>query len=664
VATNRPAFLDDDQLRLILFGGKGGVGKTTCSTAAALHLARRCPERSFLLASSDPAHSLLDSLAGAPLPPNLEYREIDFRQSLEDFKQAHAQHFHHIAMQGTFLDEDDISQFLELSTPGFDELMAFLDIAKWLQQQQYACMVIDTAPTGHTLRFLELPGLMRMWIGAFDAMLAKHRYLAQLYGAGQQRDASEVFLEELLASINQLADLLSDPVHCRFVPVMLAEKMSTRETLRLIERLSQLHIEVTEILVNRLYPTGSPCPVCRDAWHRQQRELWKCTARFTGVTLWGIPMQGGEICGNDALLGFWQGIDRVQAAHCPEPQSGRLPARVDHRVPIIGDSARLLLFAGKGGVGKTTLACATALSIADSGVRKKVLLFSADPAHSLADCLGVPIGPQPVPLVTGLWAMEVDAEAEFSELKQRYVAEVEQFFDTLLNGAGMDLQFDHQVVARILDLAPPGLDEVMALLRIVSFFQADQYDLFVLDTAPTGHLIRLLETPELIDRWLKAVFGLFLKYRRVFRLPKIVDYLVGLSKQLKILRGLLCDPHRTQLFAVSILTEMALAETTDLLDACQAAEVHVPVLFLNLATPPETCPLCQSVAAAEATVRQRFAESFDRVHQAVVYRCSEPKDIRRLTELGQALVASYHPQPFEGVTHDHGNRHLRRISST
>ncbi len=642
MATNRPAFLDDDQLRLILFGGKGGVGKTTCSTAAALHLARRCPDRTFLLASSDPAHSLLDSLAGAPLPPNLEYREIDFRQSLEDFKQAHAQHFRHIAMQGTFLDEDDISQFLELSTPGFDELMAFLDIAKWLQEQQYACMVIDTAPTGHTLRFLELPGLMRMWIGAFDAMLAKHRYLAQLYGAGQQRDASEEFLEELLVSINQLADLLSDPVHCRFVPVMLAEKMSTRETLRLIERLSQLHIEVTEILVNRLYPTGSPCPVCRDAGHRQQRDLWSCTARFTDVTLWGIPMRGGEICGNDALIGFWQGIDRVQAAHCPEPESVRLPARVDHRVPIVGDSARLLLFAGKGGVGKTTLACATALSIADSGVRKKVLLFSTDPAHSLADCLGVPIGPQPVPLVTGLWAMEVDAEAEFSELKQRYVAEVEQFFDTLLNGAGMDLQFDHQVVARILDLAPPGLDEVMALLRIVSFFQADQYDLFVLDTAPTGHLIRLLETPELIDRWLKAVFGLFLKYRRVFRLPKIVDYLVGLSKQLKILRGLLCDPHRTQLFAVSILTEMALAETTDLLDACQAAEVHVPVLFLNLATPPETCPLCQSVAAAEATVRQRFAEQFDRVHQAVVYRCSEPKDIRRLTELGQAMVASYH----------------------
>lgn len=619
------------------------MGKTTCSTAAALYLAGRYPERSYLLASSDPAHSLIDSLAGAPLPPNLDHREIDFRQSLEDFKRAHTHHFRHIAMQGTFLDEDDISQFLELSTPGFDELMAFLDIARWLQEQQYDCMVIDTAPTGHTLRLLELPDLMRMWIGAFDAMLAKHRYLAELYGAGQRRDASEVFLETLLTSINGLADLLSDPVYCRFVPVMLAERMSTGETQRLVERLSQRQIKVSEILVNRLYPRRSECPVCRDAQHRQQLELQRCLARFSDVAMWGIPLRGGELRGHDALTSFWQGIDRLQTVSGLEPESVELPPRVDHSVPGVRDSIRLLLFAGKGGVGKTTLACATALQIADSGQRQRMLLFSTDPAHSLADCLGIPIGPEPARLVPGLWAMEVDAEAEFRELKQRYLAEVEQFFDTLLEGAGMDLQFDHQVVERVLDLAPPGLDEVMALLRIVSFLQADQYDLFILDTAPTGHLIRLLETPELIDRWLKAVFGLFLKYRRVFRLPKIVDYLVELSKQLKVLRGLLGDPQRTQLFAVSILTEMALAETVDLLDACQRAQVHVPVLFCNLATPLVPCPLCQSIAAAEAAVRQRFAEPFQGIHQSVVYRCSELKDVPRLTELGQAMYASYRP---------------------
>lgn len=642
MAAIQPSFLEDDELSLILFGGKGGVGKTTCSVATAIHLAKRSPQRAFLLASSDPAHSLFDSLAGSPLPANLEYREIDFRQSLERFKLAHSRHFRDIALRGTFLDEEDISRFLDLSTPGFDELMAFLDIASLLQDRAYACMVIDTAPTGHTLRFLELPDLMRTWIGAFDAMLAKHRYLAQLYGNSDTRAASDVFLEELLTSINRLAELLSDPVHCRFVPVMLAETMSTNETERLITRLNKLSIAVTDVLVNRLYPLQSDCPVCREARRRQQRELQGCEVRFAGLSLWGLPLYGDEVRGAGRLAGFWDGIDVVRDPTGPEPPPVRLPPRVDRPAPLPGPALRFLLFAGKGGVGKTTLACASSLCLAREYPDKRILLFSTDPAHSLADCLGLEIGPQQVPLAPGVWAMEVNAEAEFAELKERYVAEVEGFFDTLLNGAGMDLEFDHEVVQRILDLSPPGLDEVMALLRAVALFEANEYDLFVLDTAPTGHLIRLLETPELIDRWLKAVFGLFLKYRKVFRLPRIVDYLVGISKQLKLLRSLLGDPRRTQLFAVSILTEMALAETTDLLNACRDAGVHVPALFLNLATPPSSCPLCSSVAAAEALVGTHYDQILGSVHQSVVYRCNEPRQLERLAELGQALYAPSH----------------------
>jgi arsenite/tail-anchored protein-transporting ATPase len=637
VAAIRPAFLEDPQLRLIMFGGKGGVGKTTCSVATALHLAQRFPERAFVLASSDPAHSLFDSLDGTPLPDNLTYRELDFRQSLDEFKRQHAQHFRDIALRGTFLDDDDISRFLELSIPGFDELMAFLDIARWFQDSRGACMVVDTAPTGHTLRLLELPELMRMWIGAFDAMLAKHRYLARLYGTGDRRDASELFLEELQTSVDRLAALLSDPLHCRFVPVMLAEMMSVNETERLIARLADRKIAVTEILVNRLYPLNALCPVCQDAAQHQRSPLRECSVRFAGRALWGIPLRGGEVRGEAALAGFWDEVQQVQEPRGSERAAACVPPRVEQPIAVPGASVRLLLFAGKGGVGKTTLACATALGLGSSCAGRRTLLFSTDPAHSLGDRVGVPIGPQPVPLVPGVWAMEVDAEAEFVALKQRYLAEVEGFFDALLGRAGLDLEFDHEVIQRLLDLSPPGLDEVMALLRVVALFETGEYDLFVLDTAPTGHLIRLLETPELIDRWLKAVFGLFLKYRQVFRLPKIVDYLVGLSKQLKILRALLADPLQTQLYAVSILTEMALAETRDLVTACQAAQVHVPVLFLNLATPPGDCPLCRSAAAVEAGVRQQFAQRWPGLSQTVVYRCSEPNSLARLTELGHAL---------------------------
>lgn len=331
------------------------------------------------------------------------------------------------------------------------------------------------------------------------------------------------------------------------------------------------------------------------------------------------------------------GLDLFRPASCNVTEPIHLPPQVESAIPLPGPAVRLLLFAGKGGVGKTTLACASALRLARQYPEKKVLLFSTDPAHSLSDCVELVIGPIEVCLASGLRAIEIDAAAEFESLKQRYLEEVEEFFDSLLGQAGADLAFDHDVVQSIVDLSPPGLDEVMALLRVMTLIEEKQYDLFVLDTAPTGHLIRLLETPELIDHWLKAVFQLFLKYQNVFRLPHMVDYLVGLSKQLKQLRRLLADPEGAQLLAVSIPTEMALEETCDLIGASRRAGVRVPAIFLNLATPPTSCPLCEEVAAAEIAVRRRFAERFSEVPQAIVYRCSEPRGLDRLTELGQAL---------------------------
>ena len=156
----------------------------------------------------------------------------------------------------------------------------------------------------------------------------------------------------------------------------------------------------------------------------------------------------------------------------------------------------------------------------------------------------------------------------------------------------LDLTFDREVMERIMDLSPPGIDELMALAAVMDFLTPEGYDLLVLDAAPTGHLIRLLELPEIIEEWLKAFFGLFLKYRKIFRLPGISQRLVRLSKDLKRLRAILRDPSRAALYAVSILTEMSFAETTDLVAACGRLEIPVPCLFLNMATPEGPDPLC------------------------------------------------------------------------
>jgi len=300
-----PSFLDRPELRLLLFGGKGGVGKTTCAAAAALHLARRFPDRRFLTASTDPAHSLKDSFAASPLPANLGLLEIDSGTRAAEFKDAHAAQLREIARRGTFLDDEDVSRLLELSLPGLDEIMAFNEISALVEGEAYSCIVLDTAPTGHTLRFLELPKVLRGWLQALDAMLAKHRYMARLYRGFCRKDETDVFLEELAGSIERLASLLSDPVRCCFVPVLLAEALSRMETRRLVDKLESMGIVVRDILVNRLYPAPSDCPVCRDVCLRQRDELRAIAAELAGHVLWEIPLQGAEVRGTDRLAAFW-----------------------------------------------------------------------------------------------------------------------------------------------------------------------------------------------------------------------------------------------------------------------------------------------------------------------------------------------------------------------
>jgi arsenite-transporting ATPase len=632
-----PGFLSAAGWQLLLFGGKGGVGKTSAAAATALDVAVRHPDRAVLLVSTDPAHSLQDSFAGAQPPANLRVVELDTQACLRDFKEANRQRLVAIAARGTFLDEEDIDRFLELSLPGMDELMGFLEISRWVREGTYAGIVMDTAPTGHTLRLMAMPEQMRTWLQALDTLLAKHRYMKKLYRGSYERDDLDQFIEGLALSVTEMEKLLTDHHRCRFVPVMLAEAMSIEETLDLLRELQRLGIGVGDIVVNRLYP-GGRCALCGDIRARQMQELSRLSREplFAAVRLWGVPMYPQEVRGLEGLLSFWKGLEPLPVSGAAKPpRRTPIPPRVDSPVSLPPPETTMLVFAGKGGVGKTTLACATALRLASTYAGKRILLFSADPAHSLADCLNLPLDPTPKPVAPGLWAMEMDAAADFSTLKQQYRKELAQFLSKLL--PNLDLTFDRDVMERIMDLSPPGIDELMALAAVMDFLAPAGYDLLILDAAPTGHLIRLLELPEIIEGWLKVVFGIFLKYRKIFRLPGIAERLVRLSKDVKRLRAMLRDPSRASLYCVSILTEMSLAETGDLLAACERLAVPVPGLFLNLATGASSDPLCAAVFARESRLRERFLEAFPGTPQALVYRHSDPRGAANLAALGQLL---------------------------
>ncbi len=304
-----PSFLSDRSLRLLMFGGKGGVGKTTCAMASAIWLARNRQQESFILVSTDPAHSLTDSIAGTSPPGNLTILELDAEGALAAFKTEHNEHLREIASRGTFLDEEDITRILELSLPGLDELMAFLEISRWVENRDHSCVIVDTAPTGHTLRLLTMPELIRKWLRALDTLLAKYRYMKVVFRGSWQRDHLDHFLLDLSGSVSQMQALMQDTGRCRFIPVMLAEELSVRETASLLQFLQDLRIPVAEILVNRLFPDND-CPVCREAACCQRRALKSLPENeiLADHAVWGIPLYPREVRGMDSLTVFWNEV--------------------------------------------------------------------------------------------------------------------------------------------------------------------------------------------------------------------------------------------------------------------------------------------------------------------------------------------------------------------
>lgn len=155
---------------------------------------------------------------------------------------------------------------------------------------------------------------------------------------------------------------------------------------------------------------------------------------------------------------------------------------------------RIILFTGKGGVGKTTVASATALRIAASG--KKTLLMSTDPAHSLADAFATELGPDPVEVAPNLWAEQIDAQRRLEENWR----EIQQHAIAVLNWAGLA-----EVEAEELSVIP-GLDEIFSLADVKRHSAEGPYDVLVVDCAPTGETLRLLSLPDIIQWYMERIF--------------------------------------------------------------------------------------------------------------------------------------------------------------
>jgi arsenite-transporting ATPase len=235
-----------------------------------------------------------------------------------------------------------------------------------------------------------------------------------------------------------------------------------------------------------------------------------------------------------------------------------------------------------------------------------VLLLSADPAHSLADALAQRAD-GPVPGAPGLVARELDAGAAFRRRRDGYRRSLAGLFRPDDARAGAVASLDRALARDLLDEPPPGLDELLALLEIEQALGAARtdYDLVVLDSAPTGHALRLLAMPELATAWVEALLRIA-RAAGVARLAELVHELVDTSQGLRGLRTLLADRASTGVVTIAQPDELAVRETRRLHRAL-ARRGLPPVALLVNGIRDGSCALCRRTARRQREARRALA---------------------------------------------------------
>jgi len=345
-ATDLPEGVDAPEY--VLYGGKGGVGKTTMAAATALSSA--ADGTATLVVSTDPAHSLSDTL-DTTIPPRptriredspLWAAEIDPEAAMEEgmFGQGSigvgeeasetpggdgdavgsGAPLGGLGELGDMLGEGAVDPLMGGSMPGADEAAAMRQLLEYLDDPRFDRVVIDTAPTGHTLRLLELPEVLDSMVGRLLSMREKFSGMMEgfkgMFGVGSE-DAEAPDLDELRDRIERLRAVLQDPSRTDFRVVMVPEEMSVVESERLVARLDEFSIPVNTVVVNRVMedladvadvdpewvvsPNLEDCEFCQRRWDVQQRALRRATDLFRGHDVKRVPLLADEVRGERAL---------------------------------------------------------------------------------------------------------------------------------------------------------------------------------------------------------------------------------------------------------------------------------------------------------------------------------------------------------------------------
>jgi arsenite-transporting ATPase len=559
---------------VLLFGGKGGVGKTTLSIAAALHFSAT---RKTILFTTDPASNLADLFTANGQPPtaNLTIEALQAEDLYSKFLAKNLASFLELGDRGTYLDKDELRRFFELSLPGVDELMAWMRIGELAEENEDALLVVDTAPTGHTLRMLGSAEHFRQFAAALESMQVKHRQLVRQLTRRNVSDAIDAFIDDFEKTASRRRALLTDAARSAFVPVFLSDEWVMEQTQRLIDEVRGDGIDIPLAVLNRA-AHDCDCENCR------AQEKRDAAARVSlGVPVVDAARSCTPLDSTAAIAAWTRGEQRAASS-----ERGKTPSHPARRPPLA--ARRLTFLAGKGGVGKTTCASSIALQLAR---KERVTALSVDPAHTLRDVFAHQSPPKNLSVET------IDTREKWRRFRESVGQEIERAVGAL-TPRGVSVEYDAEAMRNLIEIAPPGADELFAITRLADLIADPSQAAIVVDTAPTGHFLRLLDLPKTAGEWVREFMRILLRYRELIPAGSLGEELLHASRSLHALEEML---HSSDcgVIVVTRPERVVIAETRRLIDDLQRRGVQVSGVIANYVTPESDCSCDRNMRSHE-----------------------------------------------------------------
>jgi len=573
--------------RFLFFTGKGGVGKTSIACATAIELAQRGLK--VLLVSTDPASNvgqvfgitIGNHITPVAAVPGLDALEIDPQAAAQAYRDR-------IVGPVRGLLPDDVVRGIEeqLSGACTTEIAAFDEFTGLLTDsaltQAYAHILFDTAPTGHTIRMLQLPGA---WTGFLEAGKGDASCLGPLAGLEKQR-----------TQYKAAVDALADPARTRLVLVARAQTSTLVEAARTHTELAAIGLSKQFLVINGVFPAAEAAadPLAAAIVAREQAALAAMPVALTRLPTDRITLKAFNLVGLDALrhlLGASAPIEAVARAPEAPLVAPSLAELVDD---IAADGHGLVMLMGKGGVGKTTLAAAVAVELARRGL--PVHLSTSDPAAHLAETLHGTL--------EHLTLSRIDPHT----VTAAYRAHVLATKGAALDAAGRAVLEE--------DLRSPCTEEIAVFQAFSRIIREAGKKFVVMDTAPTGHTLLLLDATGAYHRDIVRQMG-----------STGVHFTTPMMQ--------LQDPKQTKVLLVT------LAETTPVLEAANlqadlrraGIEPWAWIINNSVAATSVTSPLLRQRARNELHEIEAVATRHARRYAVVPLLADEPVGVDRLEQL-------------------------------